>query len=1593
MSGLPSGTVTFLFTDIEGSTRLLRRLGERYVEVLGRHDRLVRSACGGHGGREINTQGDAFFVAFARAGDAVAAAVRVQRALAAERWPEGASVRVRIGVHTGEPVVGGTNYVGLAVHRAARICAVGHGGQILLSSATRELLEDDLRSEVSFRDLGEWRLKDFDRPEHLFQVVVGDLPDRFPPPASTAAESRQAEEVELPLELDAGTPLAGRQAELDALREQWRRAHGGSGRLVLVAGARGMGKTRLAAEFAGEIHRDRGAVLYAAGAGAKEAALDALRAARVTRRPALLVLDDVDLAGDDVLVELGELVGALPGLPVLVVATAEQPDLGRGLGADEAFVLAPLDVDGVRAVARLYAGEHDDGEIPFKQLAETSGGVPLRVHRAAVEWARTLVVRRLAETASRIAADRPGLREAEDDLAASIVELHAGERAEPSVVVRESGLCPFKGLAPFDVDDAGVFFGRERLVAEMVARLTGAPLMGIVGPSGSGKSSVLRAGLLAALVAGVLPGSERWALALLRPGEHPMQALEDATAGVAPGGRLVIAVDQFEEVFTACGDATERGAFVDALVAWARDPRRRVVVLAAVRADFYGRCTAYPELARLLGANHVLVGPMQPDELRRAIELPARRAGLRVEPELVDALVADVADEPGALPLLSSALLELWQERDGRCLRHATYERTGGVRGAIARLAEEAFSELDAGQQRIARSLLLRLAGEGAGGAVVRRRVALTELEGQSDQDLWAVLDVLSDRRLITMSATTVEVAHEALLREWPRLRGWLEEDAQGRRVQRHLVDAAHDWDERGRDPGDLYRGARLAVALEWRSGHELELNPTERGFLDAGRAAAERAQRRLRVLLAGVAALLAVAVAGALVAVHQRSAARSEAQAAEAQRIGAQALTDPDLDRSLLLARHGVALDDAPATRSNLLAALVRAPAATGVMHAVGNPLTAIDVDSDGRTVAVGDSRGSVVFLDALTRRRIGQPVKPGLLITAVRFSPDGTRVAVAGHDVAQFGFVELFDARTHRSLRRLATGFESSAPLAFVGEVGTVVFSPDSHVLVADIMAASRRVNARRYAVRWDARTGRRLGSPRPLTSGNTWTHAVLGVGAGGRRLVTFSPGRRLTVVRDAVTLRQVREFRGGGTPVHELRGGGSPTAVSANGRTAAFALPDGPVRLLDLRTGDVRMIGQRNGVPVVAMRFTPDSRKLVTALGNAPLVVWDVEHATPLETFTGLGTVEQFAIASNGRTAYGVGHDDSVIAWDLTGTQRLGREFHSEPPTATGVLAVTARGTTFAVPDRGGYVDLRDSRDLTHTRRVRISAGGATRGASSLVAIAPDGRTLATATADGAISFVDLRSGQPLGRPVLAHVGKVRALAFSNDGRWLATGGADQAVYLWDVRRRRPVRISSALTGPPTSLSISPDDSEVAATVVGPDGNGLLDILSMPRLTLAAHRPAIAGRQTQFSHDGRRLFYGDDAGRVWVLDTRTWKPRGPPLAGRAAPGRFALSPDDRALATTAADGSTQLWQVPSGRPIGTALPGVAGRPVSAAFIDGGTELVTLHDNGQGYVWDLRPETWARRACAIAGRALTRTEWHDALPERHYQPACSDR
>ena len=463
-------------------------------------------------------------------------------------------------------------------------------------------------------------------------------------------------------------------------------------------------------------------------------------------------------------------------------------------------------------------------------------------------------------------------------------------------------------------------------------------------------------------------------------------------------------------MFTVCTEPAERAAFLDELASAAdADADGRLLVVLALRADFYGACASHPRLARLLGANQVLVGPMRPDELGRAIEEPAAAAGLVVEPELVARLVEETAGRTGGLPLLSTTLLELWERRSGDRLTIRAYERTGGLNGAVARLAERAYDRLTPAEATLARNMLVRLAGAGEAEVAVKRQVPLAELDLGRDAAARRVLDVLTANRLVTVGDETVEVAHEALLREWPRLRGWLEQDAEARRLHRHITLAAREWDAGGRDPGELYRGARLASALDLAAEHGDALNRLEREFLDEARLVSERESvrarrlnRRLRVLLAGALVALVAAGAAGLVALDQRGDARRTATVAEAERLGAQALTVDELDRALLLARTGVALEDSVATRGNLFAALLRVPRGSlGVLPDVrDNAIYGMALSPRGDRIAIGDHLGEVRLFDARTRRELASyRLQPGL-VQRLAFSPDGSTLAVAGQE-----------------------------------------------------------------------------------------------------------------------------------------------------------------------------------------------------------------------------------------------------------------------------------------------------------------------------------------------------------------------------------------------------------------------------------------------------------------------------------------------------------------------------------------------------------------------------------------------------------------
>src|SRR5512132_186578 len=349
--------------------------------------------------------------------------------------------------------------------------------------------------------------------------------------------------------------------------------------------------------------------------------------------------------------------------------------------------------------------------------------------------------------------------------------------------IRPTDVCPYKGLARFETSDAEFYFGREHLVAEAVGRLVVGRFLALVGSSGSGKSSLLRAGLLHALGSGAVPGSDGWTYAVIRPGEHPLAELTRAMNDRRDAEHLVLAIDQFEETFTACTDNDERTRFLDAITDAGLVPEGAVTVVLAMRADYYGPCAEHRALASLLATSQILVGPMNEAELRRAIELPAERTDLTLEDPLSASLVADTVNQPGGLPLLSTALLELWTHRRDRTLRLDEYRRAGGVEGAVARLAEDAFGRLDADGQAAAKRILLRLAAPGEGAQVVRRRAPLSEFDLDRDADASRAMAVFTEARLVTVAEGTAEVSHEALLREWPRLRTWLEDDAEGRKL------------------------------------------------------------------------------------------------------------------------------------------------------------------------------------------------------------------------------------------------------------------------------------------------------------------------------------------------------------------------------------------------------------------------------------------------------------------------------------------------------------------------------------------------------------------------------------------------------------------------------------------------------------------------------------------------------------------------------------------------------------------------------------------------------------------------------------------
>ena len=638
-----------------------------------------------------------------------------------------------------------------------------------------------------------------------------------------------------------------------------------------------------------------------------------------------------------------------------------------------------------------------------------------------------------------------------------------------------------------------------------------------------------------------------------------------------------------------------------------------------------------------------------------------------------------------------------------------------------------------------------------------------------------------------------------------------------------------------------------------------------------------------------------------------------------------------------------------------------------------------------DGRALVVGDEHGTVTFVDPVTRRALHAPYRPqSSYVRQIVFSPDGSRLAVGG-----VGMIQLLNGRTFEPLSylRLPPG-----DLQYFN----VAFSPDGRVLIGMYLRPAglpEEPSVKAVLLRFDGRSGRRLGRAASIASAGPLADAV-GFDPGGRWIVTVAramavlPGEsaRTVVHGNGVVLRDPRTLR----PLRSFPGVAVAGALSPDGATFALGGDDGTVRFLDLRTGTLRTASGRHQAAVRGLRFTSDGRSLVSVGDDARTIVWDVDAAAAAETLEGhAGPVVGLAIDPKGRTAYTTGFDGTLITWDLAGDRRLGRPF--EAATTSGdrlvAMAISRDGRTLAVRQADGSLALTDLATLTR-RRLRLHGVPLRRSTPYAPAFGPDG-TLAISGADGLLALLDTRTGRIVSR-LRGHRDIVFTPATSANGRTVASTGEDGTLRLWDAVAAQPLGSPISLGGSPAGgAAITPDGSEVAV----PLDAGTVEVFDVrSQRRLASLRvddswPTV----TRFSADGRLLLTGTEAGRVRVYTVRNPRPLGPAFATVAGTvSSVDASPDDQTLVTAGIDGRIRLWDVASRQPIGTPLPGAANVNAVAAFTPDGDHVVAVFATGRGYRWDVRPSAWERQACAIAGRRLTRAEWHAALPGRDYAPAC---
>jgi len=1249
-------------------------------------------------------------------------------------------------------------------------------------------------------------------------------------------------------------------------------------------------------------------------------------------------------------------------------------------------------------------------------------------------------------------------------------------------------VCPYRGLAAYHVEDARYFFGREQLTGQLVRRLAGqlpntGPLV-VVGPSGSGKSSLLRAGFIPALDEGLpgVPGSRAWPRLVLAPGAHPLAALADRLAG--PAGeraddlrtrlaadpaelaevahevsrrhargadaadrRLVLVVDQFEEVFTTCEDARERRAFIDALCTAAESA---ALVVLGLRADFYSQCAAEPRLVEVLQHHQVIVTPMTNDELRAAIERPAEQAGLLLEPGLVDLMLRDLRSSDGAepasgnggLPLLSHALLATWQQRDGAVLTLAGYEATGGIWDAVTRTAEGLYAGLTEPEQETARLLLLRMVRLGEDGTEdTRRRVRLAELP--TGDAVGRVLTAFADARLVTTGTETAEIAHEALLRAWPRLRRWINADRAGLLTGQQLAEAADAWDREGRDPGVLYRGTRLEAARQWADDARSELGALATRFLTASISADRRRIRRGRALVATLTVLLLLAVTGGVVAFQQRSETLQRSALIYSRQIAEEAdsvrSTDPSLAMQLALAAYRTV--PTPEAHSSLLAS-THAPYATVVARHTGQS-EGVAVSFDGRTVASLGGDNTIRLTDVThPNAPITDAVVPadgGGKTVRIAFSPSGPLLAanvggsirlwdtsdphhpvakatVTGKPAIRLSFSP--DGRVlasvgHSGYLQLWNVTDPSHPSAYfttvidAQDVFSAAFSPDGKTLVTTSFDGAIRL--------WD------LTDPRhPAVQATLSLTDVSGRGRAAFE-ASFSPDGHLLAVAGSAGL-YVWDVTDPRHPTSKkeideaIDTGYLSTAFSSDGRIVAGSMGNGPITLWSVASlgkdtiapEKIATLPQRDAV--ISIAFTSDGT-LVTGGGDGVIRDWhlppDLRSASIGDTQG--GSLSQFS--PDGRilaTVAGEAESRMLRLWDVTDPHHPIEGVELPVPTVHGGFLPTGRTlVTFDLDHMATRLwTVNDAHHVTQQAILaepyepqQITEGFAY--VAQTAGLSPDHRILAVGSPSK--SIVRLWDIADPRHPVIVGTlptGRVLGVGFSDHNRNLyvfnqVSGIGDGTAQVWDVTDPRH----------PVVAFTFPEPFEGAGTegrfFITQETNSIqLWDMTDPSHPVAGQ--AFKDEATDFTLNAdSHLLAVATNGRIVLLDITD--PRNPTRESVISTARTAasldFSPDGRTLAASfsgefALADTLEVWSVADPR---KPQPVASGSDVNASGLfplafspDSRTlAITTTQGASNARLLDLDIDRLTRHLCST-GTTITRSQWEQHIPYLPYQSPC---